>query len=164
MTFVEIFSDMSAWSLVLLILGVILLVVEMFTPGFGAFGGTGVALLIVDVIISAKSVTHGLILGGILILLLGVIFIVFLVLAGSGKLPKRMVLFSREDVASGYVAADFSKYLGAEGVASTPLRPAGVMKVDDDNLSVVSDGEFIEKGAKIKIKTVEGNRIVVEKM
>lgn len=163
MGFAEIFVGLSAWSLILLIAGIICLVAEMFQPGFGVFGGVGLALLLLDVIISARSFAHGLLLGGVLLMILLVLFIIFLWLSSSGKLPKKLILFSKEDVASGYIAADFSRFLGMSGVTATQLRPAGIVRVEDENLDVVSEGEFIEKDVAVRIKTVEGNRIVVER-
>lgn len=161
MGFMGIFMDFSIWSLLLLVAGIALLVVEMFLPGFGACGGIGLTLLFIDVVISARSFGHGLLLGGFLLLLLLALFIIFLWLSSRGKLPKKLILFNREDAASGYIAADFSRFLGMQGITATQLRPAGIMRAGDNLLDVVSEGEFIEKGVGVIVKTVEGNRIVV---
>ena len=65
----------------------------------------------------------------------------------------------------GYSSAPSKKELiGLEGEAVTSLRPTGTGEFQDKKLDVVTDGEFISKGAPIKIKEVEGFRIVVEKL
>ena len=164
MGFELIFAGFSGWSLILFVVGLALLVAEMFMPGFGFIGLSGLVILIVDVVISAKSLSHGLMLGGILILILLALFFLFLWLGAKGKLPKRLILKSKEDVQSGYVAADFSQYLGESGITVSKLRPAGIVRVNNQNIDVVSEGEFIEKGVSVYIKRVEGNRIVVDQL
>ena len=161
MTMSEVFSNFSFWSLTFLAAGFFMLILEMFVPDFGIIGIIGIISLISFVVISATSFLHGLILGGILLLILFVFFVIFLWIGSKGKLPKKIVLFSEQEHKEGYVAADYEKFIGAAGVAASPLRPAGIMKVDDENLNVVSDGEFIEKGSKLRVKKVEGGRIVV---
>jgi membrane-bound serine protease (ClpP class) len=41
------------------------------------------------------------------------------------------------------------------------LRPAGVIDIDGAHLDVVSEGQFITAGNKVKVVSVSGNRIVV---
>jgi membrane-bound serine protease (ClpP class) len=43
----------------------------------------------------------------------------------------------------------------------TPLRPAGKMKIGDDIVDVVTEGEFLEKGMAVVITAIDGNRVVV---
>jgi len=163
MGFEMIFTDLSIWSLILFLVSIILLIVEMFLPGFGVTGISGVILLIINVVISAQSLEHGLMLGVFIILVLLLLFFLFLWLGTKGKLPKHLILTSKEDVASGYVVADFSQYLGETGVTMSKLRPAGIVRIKGKNIDVVSEGGFIEKDTQVYIKNVEGNRVVVER-
>ncbi|NLL92415.1 MAG: hypothetical protein GX222_08420 [Ruminococcaceae bacterium] len=160
----EIFGSLSLLSLFLFAAGITFLVIEMFIPGFGVFGFLGLFLIIGGIIASAKSLVHGVILGGISIIVIFILFIIFIILAGKGLLPRKMILFNREDPSSGYVAVDHVSYNGKEGVALTNLRPSGMASIDGENLSVVSEGEFIKKGASLKVKDVEGSRIIVEEI
>jgi membrane-bound serine protease (ClpP class) len=41
------------------------------------------------------------------------------------------------------------------------LRPAGVVEIEGNWLDVVSEGQFIKPGVRIKVVSVTGNRIVV---
>lgn len=52
--------------------------------------------------------------------------------------------------------------LGRQGVVVTMLRPSGTAEFDGRRLSVVSDGESVPVGTKVRIVWVEGGRIVVE--
>jgi len=50
------------------------------------------------------------------------------------------------------------------GKTLTILRPSGTVLIDSKHYDVVSDDEFIEKNQKIKVKDVQGNKIIVTKI
>lgn len=52
---------------------------------------------------------------------------------------------------------------GTQGIAHTPLRPSGKMKIAGDTFDVITQGEFLEKGTPIVILEIKGNRIFVTK-
>jgi membrane-bound serine protease (ClpP class) len=52
--------------------------------------------------------------------------------------------------------------IGQEGVATSPLRPAGSALFGDVPRDVVTRGVMIARGARIRVVDVSGNRIVVE--
>tara|TARA_Y100001980_G_C14555620_1_gene344593 strand:+ start:4714 stop:6075 length:1362 start_codon:yes stop_codon:yes gene_type:complete len=53
---------------------------------------------------------------------------------------------------------------GKNGIADTDLHPSGWIRVENERVFVVSEGDFIEKGAKINVLSVDGNRIVVREL
>lgn len=59
----------------------------------------------------------------------------------------------------GFVA---SVKTGDVGIASTTLRPAGKAMFGEEMVDVVSDGEFIDSGAKVRVLHVEGVKVIVE--
>lgn len=52
-------------------------------------------------------------------------------------------------------------YIGLTGEATTDLRPAGKGRFGDLYLDIISDGEFIDRGTKLKVVKHEGSRVVV---
>lgn len=52
--------------------------------------------------------------------------------------------------------------IGTEGVAHTMLRPAGKIEVAGHMLDVVTQGDFIAAGEKVRVIAVDGVRVVVE--
>ena len=58
----------------------------------------------------------------------------------------------------------WESYKGMEGVADTDLHPSGWIRVADKRVFVVSEGDFIEKGAEIIVLSVDGNRVVVREL
>jgi membrane protein implicated in regulation of membrane protease activity len=55
-----------------------------------------------------------------------------------------------------------SAMAGRLGVAATPLRPAGRAEFGDQVLDVVTQGDFVEKGARVRIVEVRGGTVVVQ--
>jgi len=53
---------------------------------------------------------------------------------------------------------------GRTGTAESDLHPSGWVKIEDQRVFVVSEGEFLNKGTAIKILSVDGNRVVVRKL
>ena len=147
---------------ILFILGFMLLVAEIFMPGFGVSGGIGITLMIVGIIMTASGFLEAFIL--ILILLVLAALFLFLILrsAKRGRLNKKLILHSAATGEEGFRSTeDASGFVGLEGVALTLLRPAGTGEFDGKRLDVVSEGEFIEPGSKIKVVSAEGRRIIV---
>ncbi len=52
--------------------------------------------------------------------------------------------------------------LGTVGTAHTMLRPSGKVNFDGHHCDVVTDGDFIDPGAKVRVVAVDGTRVVVE--
>jgi len=54
--------------------------------------------------------------------------------------------------------------VGKAGVCESPLRPAGIISLEDGRrVDVVADGEFIEKGVRVVIRECSSTRIVVSR-
>ena len=108
--------------------GLGLLVVEMFVPGFGIPGISGIALLIASVVLmwlkAGALAAVGLVV--IIMALAAILLSVSLKSAANGRLSRsRFILKDRESAEEGYTAAsDMNIFVGCEGEARTVLRPA----------------------------------------
>ena len=62
------------------------------------------------------------------------------------------------------VAADrrLTALLGKEGVTITPLVPGGSAEIEGDTWSVVTAGEMIDNGSRVRVVDTSGNRLVVQ--
>ena len=150
------------------LLGMVLLIVEVFMPGFGLPGITGIVLELLCIIIT--YVSHGSMaaLGVTLIILAVIAIVISLALrsANKGRLSKSAVILTEtESAEEGYVASgDMDVFLGKTGVTSTVLRPTGMAEFDGVKLNVQSDGEYIAKGETVRVDHVEGARVVVRRI
>jgi membrane-bound serine protease (ClpP class) len=149
-------------SVVLFFVGLAFLLIEMFMPGFGVFGGLGILSLILCIVFQAGSVLEAL----IMIVVIGAVVALlwFLVLRSlkKGVIYKSFVLKDTADKTEGFVStADYSGLLGKRGKSLTVLRPAGIAVLGGEKADVVTDGEFIPQGADVEVYEVIGRRILV---
>ncbi len=156
-----ILESMTAITGIMFLLGFILVVVEMFIPGFGVAGITGGILLILGIILIADNVYEAIVLAIIILAILAVALAIVLYFFTKGKM-KKIVLSEKQDKNGGYIGTeDLNYFLGKEGVALTVLRPSGTADFDGVKLDVVSEGEFLDKGTAIRVLKVQGRRILV---
>ncbi len=148
--------------------GLGLLIVEVFMPGFGLPGISGVILEVVSIVLT--YLRHGgLAALGMTLIILAVIAVVISLALRSinkGKLSKSPVILTEtESAADGYVATrDMEVFLGKEGVTTTVLRPSGMAEFDGVKLNVVADGEYIARGVSVRVERVEGASVVVRRV
>ena len=165
-SFVRLFTEMNAWTIGLFVLGIIFCAIEMFVPGFGFFGISGVVMIVVGIIVR-------MICGGDLFMLLYMILgaLVLFVLAfwvisraiTKGRLSKTALFHVDSAVPTGNTEGtrDFAYLVGASGVAITPLRPIGRAKFGNETIDVIARDGFIAADAKLTVLETEGSRVVV---
>ena len=156
-------TGVATWMEVLLFfLGLILLGLEAFIPGFGIFGIAGIGCVLLSLFMTLGGGTGALniMAGGIVAAT--VAFILLLKYLPSSKLWNRLVLKDALLTDRGYTSSDdLSPLTGQEGIVLTLLRPAGTVEINGQVYDVVSEGRFIEPGVRIRVLSVNGNRIVV---
>lgn len=167
----------QSWEIVLFIMGVILIVIEIFIiPGFGLAGISGISLVIFSLGVSLignvglQFPELGQISQAIwtmaITLILGVAMIASLVrYLPENTMFNKLVLSESTDRSRGYTGADtHDDLMGSEGVTMTSLRPSGTALLNDRRIDVVSDGDFIEKGARVKVVETANLKVVVRKL
>ena len=151
--------------LICFVIGIGLMVLEAFMPGFGLPGIYGIILEVVAVALTWMNHGPMAALGMTLIVLsiLAIAISMSLRSAANGKLSRsKLVLNDTESNEAGYRSTeDLDVFLGKEGVTTTVLRPTGMAEFDGVRLNVVSEGEFIQSGTRVQIVRVEGSRILV---
>ncbi|AKN31765.1 hypothetical protein Ccar_13190 [Clostridium carboxidivorans P7] len=165
MELVSFLSTISWIAILCFSFGFLLVVIEMFHPGFGIPGIFGAIFLIMGIVITAKSIMEALILVSIIIAVLGVALTLVLRSATKGRLSKILILRETQKRETGYTGSeDLQYFVGQQGITLTILRPAGIADFNGIKMDVVSEGEFIPKDEKVKIIKVEGRIIVVRKI
>lgn len=143
---------MDLWLiLVLYVLGLGLITAEAFLPGL-IIGLIGAGLLLTSTWFGFER--HWMLGAG----QLGLVVLVApaALLVGLRRVSLKSTLESGSSFAS-----DWAAYDGKEGESVTELRPAGTAVVEGRRLDVVTSGEQIPRGARVRVVKVEGNRIVV---
>jgi membrane-bound ClpP family serine protease len=122
-------------------------------------------LLVVGILITASTPLEAVVMFAMLLAIVGVVLSVVLHSATKGRLSKTLILKDSLSKEAGFIGTeDLEYFIGKEGTANSILRPAGTAEFDGVKLDVVSEGEFIPKGSRIKVVKVSGRRIVVKVM
>lgn len=168
MEFLEIFTEMQWVPALLLIVGAVMLIVEIFVPGFGFFGITGTLSLIAGIIVricQGLNLTQSL---SLFLVVLGFfVFVVAFMIYGAqyGILGKTGLFERRSTLSKDYNKADRQtrKLVGKSGKAITNLDLAGRAKIRGKIYDVMSISSYIEKGSNIKVVEIRDNSIMVRK-
>jgi len=167
-------------EVVLFLSGVLFLVVELFVlPGFGVAGLTGLLLLLLSLILAGQNFVipsndqEWSVLTDTLMVILGsgTVFLVsaFALTKYLGEIPVlgMLQLQPPDPIESGSaVASSHSSgvQIGDRGVADSLLRPAGKVRFGDRHVDVVTEGLLIDKGTRVEVVKIGGNRIVVREV
>lgn len=162
----ELFQTIEPVALILFIIGLVLLLVELFVPGFGVFGILGIICLLLCIVFQAKTLTEGLLLFLIMSVIVTALGFIFGRSLKKGWLYRStIVLKDSENRDDGYMAGnDNTHLLGRHGVSITTLRPAGSADFDGKRADVLTDGEFLPAGTSVEVVRTEGSRIFVKKL
>lgn len=162
-------------EILIFFLGLVLLLIEIFfIPGFGLLGILGILAILTSIVLSLvgnlPTIDSPDLFRAVQTVSLSLIFTVIFAIPIIKFVPKttawnRLILKTEQKNADGFrsTPAEYEQYLGKTGIALTTLRPTGTAQFETNRLTVVSNGEFIEKNSRIEVIQVEGNRIVVKK-
>src|SRR5471030_723895 len=157
--------DITVLTILLLIIGFGLVLLEMHIPGLGLPGILGAICLLLAVVLTAQNFAQALVMALAILAILGTMLGVVLTYFTKGKLFKPLILSDEQKKEHGYISSsDLDYLLGKKGIAITDLRPAGSVDIDGVKFDVISDGEFILSGAKVEIFKVSGVKLLVKKV
>ena len=167
MSFIEMLGPTAVPTLICLIVGFVLLVIEMFLPGIGVAGVTGVLALIAVVVLQLgwgnPRVALYVIAIALLVIILGLVWIIRSF--QKGRLSKSFLVLrdSSDGMSVPDIATAKADLVGKSGVALTILRPAGIAEIEGRRVDVTTAGEFIPKGSPVTVVKAEGMHILVNK-
>jgi len=165
------------WEILLFIIGVGLLLVEIFVfPGFGIAGISGIVLIVAGLVLSLVGNVHfnfetvdgseiGRALATVVIGLFGgLVFVVYVsTKIGSKGALQKIALSTTLDNQSGYIGVSMTEkeLVGKTGTTRTVLRPSGKVEVEGKVYDAVSEQSFIEKGTQVHVVRYETGQIYV---
>ncbi|MGA0254934.1 MAG: NfeD family protein [Rhodothermales bacterium] len=166
----------ESWEIVLFVLGVVLLLVEIFViPGFGIAGVTGLAAVLLALGFSligniGFSFPSGQAISSAVLTLASSLVMLIIAMFSLGRMLPRserfseLILMPTLSTDTGHTSAQTHiEWLGKIGTSITDLRPSGTAEIGDERIDVVTSGEYIEKGSSVEVVSVEGSRVRVRK-
>lgn len=170
----------AEWLEVLLFVGGVLCVLLelLVLPGFGIFGFGGAVMILASLVLASQTfvVPHSAyevseFRDSLMVVGLGIAGCLAIAFALRTVLPKTPLFGSVAVLPPEGEAAiaqrqreaivDLGFLVGQQGTLTTPCTPAGIARFDDELIHVVSDGEFIARGAAVTVVEAHGNRVVV---
>ena len=165
MSFLELLGPTAIPTIICLIFALVLFVIELFTPGVGAAGFTGLLSLIAVVVMQLgwgnTRVAFYIIAIALLLIVLGLIWVIRSL--QRGRLSKSFLVLNEQSDGTSVpdVNAAKSDIVGKSGIAITTLRPSGIAEIDGKRLDVMTVGAFIQKGEPVTVVKAEGIHILV---
>jgi len=171
-------------EIIMLLSGIALIIIELFViPGFGFVGILGIVLTIAGlfafmvpniqditfnpdkVTLTAISAFHKLtwLVASILIAAF-VIFLLWKYLFPRFGLFNHIVLKGEQEGYVSGISKEMLPNVGDTGVVFTSLKTAGKVLLNEKLYDVSSEREYIEKGEKVIVVRIVGNRILVRKI
>lgn len=156
-----------AIPIILYVIGIVLLIIEMFMPGFGIFGISGAISFIAGIvlrILSGGGFVEILVVIAVALIFLTLVMVFAVKSAKNGRLSKSAFVLNQNAIPVGQTAGtnDYTFLIGKIGVTTTFLRPVGKAIIEEQTYEVISENsDIIEKGEAVKVSAVEGQRIIV---
>ena len=150
--------------IILQMVGVIVLIAEIIIPSGGLLGAVSIGLFGYSLYLVFTGIS---VFAGMIFVVADIIMFPVVLFAGIKLLAKSpATLKTSLSKADGYSSQseELIQFMGLTGTAITDLRPAGTGHINNMRVDVVSRGEYIDKGSKILVSAVEGNRVVVRKV
>ncbi len=167
----------ESWEVVVFVLGVVLLLLEIFViPGFGVAGIAGLVLVVGSLVVGLignvgfSFPPFSAFTPAILTMAATLVLFVILIFSLGRYLPNsqqvnRFVLQPELSSAFGYTASDtMSELEGQIGTTLTPLRPAGAVAIGEERVDVITAGEYIPAGTPVRVVRVRGSRVEVRRV
>lgn len=153
------------WAALLLLLGLGLVVLEMFIPSAGFLG-----------FLSALSIVTAIVLAFFDGPATGLAFVVTTVVAVPSVLATAVKVWPETPMGRRFLLGvptpedvmpdsplrrELKSLVGKFGVAKSMMLPSGVVQVDDQMVDAIGQGVAIEPGQRIRVIEVRGTRVVV---
>jgi membrane-bound ClpP family serine protease len=158
--------DPLAWSALLLVLGLTLVMVEVFIPSGGILGFLSIASLLASIALAFYH--RGPLVGFVFLTVAAVLVPTALALAfrwwPHTPMGRRLLLdvpTSEEVLPDSPQRRSLRQLVGKVGVAKNMMLPSGAVVIDGQTIDALSEGMPIEAGQRVRVIEVRGNRVVV---
>ncbi len=166
------------WEILVFVLGLVLLLVELFViPGFGVAGISGIVLIILSLTLAlVRNINFD-----FTFVPQGSVSFSFLMVAVAMSIPLLFIMaFGKQIFASsmfkqisataemktedGYSVRDNAllALVGQEGIAATDMRPSGKIEINGVRYDATADSGFVARATAIKVIQLRGTTLVVD--
>ena len=149
-------------AIILLGVGLLLVIAEVLFPSFGILSVLAATAVVSAVVVAFRDgSTTGLQFLGATAVLVPLTIMLGLKLFPKSPFGRRMVAEGLSFESQRATDRRDLELVGAEGQVEAPCRPAGVARIGGRRVDVVTRGEFLDPGTRVRVLEVQGNRVVV---
>jgi membrane-bound serine protease (ClpP class) len=152
-------------AVALLGLGIAFVIAEVLFPSFGVLSICATISIVAACVTAFDQSTQagvGFLVATAVLVPAGIMF--GLKLFPKSPLGKHMVAPGLSFESQAATDARDLALVGAEGEIESDCRPTGVARLAGRRIDVTSRGELIERGARVRVLEVKGNRVVVARI
>ena len=150
-------------GVVVLVIGILLIGVEFFMPGFGFPGISGIICTAAGIFLTGQTTAQRILVGVIAIVVIAVMLVISIVVFSSKKVKSPIKLDTDLQGKNVFIDEKDMEYLiGKKGIAISDLKPAGKGEFDGVKLDIMSANYYIKKDSALVITEIKNNRIIVE--
>lgn len=149
-------------AILLLGLGLALVMAEVLFPSFGVLSVLATLAIVGAVAMAFRESNQA----GVRFLMAVVVLVPTMIMVGLRVFPhsplgKKMVAPGLSFESERATDPRDLGLVGQAGVVESACRPAGMARIAERRVDVVTRGEFIEAGERVQVAEVTGNRVVV---
>ena len=152
----------------LFFIGLIAIIVEFFVPAAGVIGIIGGGCIIGSVVMAYLD--YGILTGSAFLLgaliLTPLIIIFYFKIFPKTIIGKKLILNTNQIHDSGFTSFAQGRYRdlnGRSGIVLKEMRPVGIVEIDGQRFTAITNGEYLDSDSKIQVFKVEGNRVFVKR-
>ena len=151
-------------GVVVLLVGIVLIGVEFYIPGFGLPGISGTIFTVAGIFLTGRNMSERIIVGLVAVIVIAIMLIVSIIVFNSKSVKSPIKLDTDLQGKNLFIEEKDMEYLvGKNGVALTDLRPSGKGEFDGVKLDIITNG-YIAKGKELKIIEIKNNKIFVDEV
>ncbi len=153
-------------AIVLLAIGLLFVVLELFVPSAGILGVLAGVCLVASIVVGFfHSFVAGIVFLFVVVLALPVILALMIKIWPSTPIGRRILVKppTKEDVLpTGNFQNELKSAVGKIAVAKTKMLPSGIVVIDNKQFDAVCEGFAIEPGDKVRVVAARFNRLYVQ--
>ncbi len=151
--------------IVLLAAGLGLIIIDGKLIANGSVAVIGIIMMMLACALPTPSLIYGIIVSIAFILGLAASF-VFLKVFPSRNYWNKLTLVDQLTSDKGYNSINnhYKELVGQTGETATPFRPVGTVTIDNKSYSAITNGMWLNAGERVKVTTIDGTKIVIEKV
>lgn len=159
--------DPLIWGIILLLIGLALIVLELFVPSGGILGILSAAAILGGIVIAFTGGPRS----GVIVLVAALVVVPSLIGFALKVWPDtpigRLILIPLPDDESDVLPdSDYlrklKKLVGQSGRVKTPMLPSGLVDINGEAYDATSNGMSFDVGQYVEVVAIRNNRIVVK--